>query len=85
MDATSAVQLLLLPVGALAVAGEHDGPPRPYTRSTAKSVGWQWKIPTQNRTGNGHIFCSEFGADRPAALSSSVRFSPCIALFAQLT
>ena len=54
---------------ALAVACEHDGPPSPYTRSTAKTAGWQWKIPTRQRTGNGHIWCSDFmGEDEASSM-----------------
>lgn len=44
---------------ALAVPSENIGPARPYTQAIAHSAGWQWRIPLQHRTGNGHVFCSD--------------------------
>jgi tryptophan halogenase len=59
-------QKYLINNSAIAIQTAHMTAVKPYTRSIAHDLGWQWRIPLQTRVGNGIVYSDQFSDDEQA-------------------
>ncbi|MDO3385662.1 tryptophan 7-halogenase [Gilvimarinus sp. SDUM040013] len=48
---------------AIALPTEGISTPDPFTRATADNAGWRWRIPLQQRMGNGYVYSSAHASE----------------------
>ncbi len=57
---------------AFPTPSDESGKIHPYTIAKATGNGWMWEIPTQDRRGNGYVYCSDFMTEEQAVEEASL-------------